>query len=254
LLSVGHPSAPGVDTQSRFHAYNAENGALLWTVNLPGHAHAPVGGAYSDTPTLSVSADVDNDGCVESIFAIGGTLYVVGANPGGTSGQIEWTYTPDGGLLGSPILADANGDGRAEIIVVSTSGMIYGIGNPAASTTALASAFVDVLSAPSSEDVDAGARVQTQASTFFPLVNDPLNRTTNRKVQRVAEGSQSLEQNSGNLLLVAMPVAAVFDEAFDMLDVANETGKKTFDFSPFAERINEQVDDMAFESLFNRNV
>lgn len=254
LLSVGHPSAPGVDTQSQFRAYNASNGALLWTVNLPGHAFAPVGGAYADTPTLSVSGDVDNDGRVESVFAIGSTLYIVGANPGGTSGQIEWTYTPDGGLLGSPILADGNGDGRAEIIVVSTSGMIYGIGSPAASTTAVASAFIDELSAPLTEDVNVGARFQTQASTFPPLVNDPLNRTTNGKVQRMAEESQTLEQNSGTLLLVAMPVAAVRDEVFDILDTANEFGKETFTFSPFAERINEQVDNIAFESLFNRNV
>jgi hypothetical protein len=128
LLSVAHPSSPGVDTQSRFHAYDASTGALLWSLNLPGRAHAPVGGAYSDTPTLSVSGDVDNDGRVESLFAIGSTLYVVGAQPGGTSGQIEWTFTPDSGLLGAPILADGNGDGQAEIIVVSTSGMVYGIG------------------------------------------------------------------------------------------------------------------------------
>ncbi len=139
LLSVAHPSAPGVDTQSRFRAYDAATGSLLWTVNLPGRAHAPVGGAYGDTPTLSVSGDVDNDGRVESVFAINGTLYVVGANPGGTSGQIEWTFTPDAGQLGSPILADANGDGRAEIIVVSTSGIVYGIGSPPPASGAYAS-------------------------------------------------------------------------------------------------------------------
>jgi hypothetical protein len=130
LLSVAHPSAPGIDTQSRFHAYDAATGTRLWTVPLPGRAHAPVGGAYADTPTISVSGDIDNDGRVESVFAIGSTLYAVGADPNGSSGRIEWTFTPDNGLLGSPILADANGDGRAEIIVVSTSGFVYGIGRP----------------------------------------------------------------------------------------------------------------------------
>lgn len=143
LLSVAHPSAPGVDTQSRFRAYDAATGTLLWSVNLPGHAHAPTGGAYHDTPTLSVSGDVDNDGRVESVFAIGSTLYVVGANPGGTSGQVEWTYTPDAGLLGSPVLADGDGDGRAEIIVASTSGRVYGIGRR--QLGAVAAAMVDDL-------------------------------------------------------------------------------------------------------------
>lgn len=130
LLSPGHPVSAGVDTSSKFHAYDAATGQLLWTVDLPGRAFAPVGGAYYDTPTLSVSGDVDNDGRVESVFAIAGTLYVVGADPGGTSGSIEWSFTPDGGALGSPIIADANGDGQLEIIVVSTSGYVYGIGAP----------------------------------------------------------------------------------------------------------------------------
>jgi hypothetical protein len=85
---------------------------------------------------------VDNDGRVESVFAIGSSLYIVGANPGGASGQIEKVITPDGGLLGSPILADANGDGLAEIIVVSTSGMIYGIGRPASAGGAAATMTV----------------------------------------------------------------------------------------------------------------
>ena len=128
ILSPGHPITPGVDTTSLFYAYDAATGQLLWQVNLPGRAHAPVGGAYFDTPTLSVSADIDNDGRVESVFAIADTLYAVGADPSGMSGQIEWSFKPDSGLLGSPIIADGNGDGLAEIIVVSTSGFVYGIG------------------------------------------------------------------------------------------------------------------------------
>ncbi|MCC6492723.1 MAG: hypothetical protein IT424_06860 [Pirellulales bacterium] len=131
LLSPGHPIAPATYTASRFHAYDAATGGLLWSVALPGRPFAPVGGAFADTPTLSVSGDIDGDGRVESLFAIGDTLYAVGADPGGTSGRIEWSYRPDGGLLGSPVIADGNGDGRAEIIVVSTSGYVYGIGNVA---------------------------------------------------------------------------------------------------------------------------
>lgn len=128
LLSPGHPLSPATYTASQFQAIDARSGNLLWTVPLPGRPHAPVGGAFGDTPTLSVSGDIDGDGRVESLFAIGDTLYVVGANASATAGAIEWSYRPDGGLLGSPILADADGDGHAEIIVVSTSGWVYGIG------------------------------------------------------------------------------------------------------------------------------
>jgi hypothetical protein len=174
LLSVGHPSAPGVDTQSRFHAYDAATGALLWTVNLPGRAHAPVGGAYADTPTLSISGDIDNDGRVESIFAINGTLYVVGATPGGMSGAIEWTFTPDGGYLGSPVLADANGDGMLEIIVVSTSGMIYGIGTPAlvsAASASVASASVaSTIESPAADFISEQVSEQVSEHNSEPVV------------------------------------------------------------------------------------
>jgi len=140
IFSPGHPIAPATYTTSMFHAYDAATGSLLWDLTLPGRPHAPVGGAYHDTPTLSVSADIDNDGRVESVFAIASTLYAVGADPGGTSGSIEWSFTPDGGFLGSPIIADGNGDGQAEIIVVSTSGTVYGIGVAPAPLAAVATA------------------------------------------------------------------------------------------------------------------
>ena len=193
LLSVGHPSSPGVDTQSRFHAYDAKTGALLWSVNLPGRAHAPVGGAYSDTPTLSISGDVDNDGRVESIFAVNGTLYVVGANPGGTSGSIEWTFTPDSGYLGSPVLADANGDGMLEIVVVSTSGMVYGIGTPAsaAAPLALQSAAISAVVEP---DDSIAAAQEPLGKQMGPSVNS-LRLLAGRQLgDELAEADDSLTE------------------------------------------------------------
>ena len=129
LFSPGHPVAPASYVVSKFNAYDGPTGDILWQVTLPGRPHSPVGGAYADTPTLSVSADIDGDGRVESVFAVNNRLYAVGANADGTSGSIEWVFAPDSGYLGSPIIADGNGDGQAEIIVVSTSGMVYGIGN-----------------------------------------------------------------------------------------------------------------------------
>jgi hypothetical protein len=198
LLSVGHPSAPGVDTQSRFHAYDAKTGTLLWTVNLPGRAHGPVGGAYADTPTLSISGDVDNDGRVESIFAINGTLYVVGANPGGTSGAIEWNYTPDNGYLGSPVLADANGDGLLEIVVVSTSGMVYGIGTPAA---ALASS---ALSLTVASDV-------IESNESIPVAQESRRMPTTTNVSWL-QGLAGLQLAPGESEQNESPLALVFDE------------------------------------------
>ena len=132
LFSVGAPATAADHVNSVFRTRDAATGNVLWQIPLPGRPHAPVGGAYSDTPTLSVSADIDNDGRVESVFAIASTLYAVGADPGGTSGSIEWSLTPDGGFLGSPVIADGDGDGQAEIIVVSTSGNVYGIGTASA--------------------------------------------------------------------------------------------------------------------------
>ncbi|MBA4107782.1 MAG: hypothetical protein C0485_18770 [Pirellula sp.] len=194
LLSVGHPSSPGVDTQSRFHAYDAKTGALLWSVNLPGRAHAPVGGAYSDTPTLSISGDVDNDGRVESIFAINGTLYVVGANPGGTSGSIEWTFTPDSGYLGSPVLADANGDGLLEIVVVSTSGMIYGIGTPASAVAPLALQSAAVSAVVESDE--SIAAVQEPLGKLMKSSVNSLQLLAGRQLgEELAEADDSLTES-----------------------------------------------------------
>ncbi|HEY3392053.1 MAG TPA: hypothetical protein VGK58_05060, partial [Lacipirellulaceae bacterium] len=218
LVSVGHPSSPGVDTQSRFHAYDAATGALLWSVNLPGRAHAPVGGAYSDTPTLSVSGDVDNDGRVESVFAIGSTLFVVGANPGGTSGRIEWTFTPDNGLLGAPILADGNGDGQAEIFVVSTSGMVYGIGRP---ITILLAAQLD-----ESRTTNAVLGSATDSASETPLFLTTAVASNGRiQTAKIPRRSLSIEESreiTEQLLASTLRSSSARDEAFADLACAPE--------------------------------
>ncbi len=171
LLSPGHPISPGNDTQSFFHAIDAATGQLLWEVPLPGRAYAPVGGAYSDSPTLSVSADVDQDGRDESIFVISDRIYVVGADPGGTSGRIEFTFRPDGGLLSSPIVADANGDGLAEIVVVSTTGFVYGIGGTTAAARSLDAAFN-----PASTPLAAAVAAALESLSALPRIVDTVAR------------------------------------------------------------------------------
>jgi len=196
LLSPGHPQSAGVSTPSFFQAINAATGAVRWTVPLPGRGFAPVGGAYSDTPTLSVSADLDQDGRDESLFAIGTTLYVVGANPDGASGRIEWTFAPDGGLLGAPVIADANGDGLAEIVVVSTTGYVYGIGSrPAAATAPLADASAAAGRSAASASVwqhdpvvgiAAASAATTAAAPLRPVADDPSPGPDRRGAERPA--------------------------------------------------------------------
>jgi hypothetical protein len=233
LLSPGHPSAPGVDTQSRFRAIDAKTGTLLWSVNLSGHAFAPVGGAYSDTPTLSVSGDVDNDGRVESVFAIGSTLYIVGANAGSASGQIEKAITPDGGLLGSPILADANGDGLAEIIVVSTSGMIYGIGRPA-STAGGSDATPLPVSPVAATDVKTDAtrglmpKQQPADSSNLMAELPPVISSESKSAREhtLAMQASRRAESADNLLVVTLATSGLRDKAFD--ELVAENGKVQF--------------------------
>jgi hypothetical protein len=98
-------------------AYSAADGELLFTLALPGG------------PGPAVSADIDGDGRDEAIVTSGNSLYVVGLDPVTQRGEVEWTMTFDS-TLGMPIVADANGDGQLEIIVVSSSGTVYGIGQP----------------------------------------------------------------------------------------------------------------------------
>ena len=251
LLSPGHPSAPGVDTQSRFHAIDAKTGALLWSVNLPGHAFAPVGGAYSDTPTLSVSGDVDNDGRVESVFAIGTSLYIVGANPGGTSGQIEKVITPDGGFLGSPILADANGDGLAEIIVVSTSGMIYGIGRPAGSGAALTMTVAStstVDSAPLQAPIEAADSMASLLPTNSNTIHLP------KQTSALTNLTILTTETSNDLLFITLADTRATDGAFDDYSLESEAARSRADGTTGSLNLVDSLIAEVAESLINFNL
>ena len=82
-----------------------------------------MGGAFHDTPTLSVSGDIDGDGRVESLFAIADTLYSSAPTRRDERPQSNGAIAPMAASWARPFIADANGDGRAEIIVISTSGL-----------------------------------------------------------------------------------------------------------------------------------
>ena len=103
-------------------AFDASTGALEWTLNLPGSAGRAHSGAM---------ADLDGDGRYEMVFTNHNLLIAVGMNPAGTAPQVLWQMSFDS-LIGLPTLADATGDGRLEIIVVSDKGYVYGISTPPA--------------------------------------------------------------------------------------------------------------------------
>jgi hypothetical protein len=76
----------------------------------------------------AMSADIDRDGGEEAIFTRGNTLYAVGTTDDGRSGKLRWKLAfPT--TLGPPTVADANGDGRAQILVVCADGYVYCVDN-----------------------------------------------------------------------------------------------------------------------------
>jgi hypothetical protein len=76
----------------------------------------------------AMSADIDSDGRDEAIFTRGNTLYAVGTTDDGRSGKLRWKLAfPT--TLGPPTIADANGNGRAQILVVCADGFIYCVDN-----------------------------------------------------------------------------------------------------------------------------
>jgi outer membrane protein assembly factor BamB len=95
-------------------AYDGRTGTVRWSLALPG------------VPGAAVSGDIDGDGRDEALFAIGNTLYCVGAAPDGRSGRIEWTRTFSS-AIGMPILADVTGTGQLQIVVVAQDGYVYGL-------------------------------------------------------------------------------------------------------------------------------
>jgi outer membrane protein assembly factor BamB len=131
LLSPGHRRAPA-SREQEFRCYDAASGAVKWKLPLPGSAFGANNQAYPNTPNTPAVADLDGDGREEAVFAIGKTLYAVGASADGKQGEFRWTLEfPD--ILGPAAIADADGSGQAQIIVVCADGNVYGVG-PAGST------------------------------------------------------------------------------------------------------------------------
>jgi hypothetical protein len=113
ILNIG----PGGTTVS---AFDATTGALEWTLNVPGSTGEAHSGAM---------ADLNGDGRYELVFTRYNQLIAVGMNSAGTTPQVLWQMSFDS-RVGLPTLADATGDGRLEIVVVSEQGYVYGISTP----------------------------------------------------------------------------------------------------------------------------
>jgi len=129
-LSVVSAGATGAGGQSVLNVHRGSTGQMLWSIPLSACGTfvgdgAPVGNA----PTPVTVGDINADGRDEAIFACGSIIYVVGADPGNRSGKILWSLDL-GTPLGTPILADAEGNGQLEIVVVGSNGYVYGIGSP----------------------------------------------------------------------------------------------------------------------------
>lgn len=126
LLSPGHCRQVG-STEQEFRCYDAAKGRPKWRLPLPGSCFSPNNGFVWGTPMTPAVADINNDGRDECIFAILNTLYAIGASKDGKAGEIRWTLSLPN-LIGPAAIADADGSGQAQIIVICADGYVYGIG------------------------------------------------------------------------------------------------------------------------------
>ncbi len=131
---AGPPSGP-----STLRVQRSSTGELLWSIPLPECGTFAAGGSPYPAPTPVTVGDINGDGRDEAIFACGSKIYVTGANPGNRSGKILWSLDL-GTMLDTPILADAEGNGRLEIVVVGANGYVYGIGSQPGTAAAAANA------------------------------------------------------------------------------------------------------------------
>ena len=119
----------GNNGQSTLSVMRAGTGKTLWSIPLPGCGQFLSNQNWTgNAPTPVTVGDINGDGRDEAVFACGTRIYVVGANPGNLSGRILWTLDL-GTMLDTPVLADAEGNGQLEIVVVGSNGYVYGIGS-----------------------------------------------------------------------------------------------------------------------------
>ncbi|MBI2194186.1 MAG: VCBS repeat-containing protein [Planctomycetes bacterium] len=126
ILSPGHRREAGRREQV-FHCYDAATGRIKWKLPLPGSCFGNNVQVFAASPTSPAVGDVDGDGRAECVFTVERTLFAVGSQASEEAGCVRWSLDfPD--RLGPPAIADALGNGQAQVIVVCEDGYVYGVG------------------------------------------------------------------------------------------------------------------------------
>jgi uncharacterized protein (TIGR03437 family) len=129
-LSLVSAGWGGPNGQPTLNVNRSSTGDFLWSIPLPGCGTFTADQSpQTNAPTPVTVGDINGDGRDEALFSCGSKIYAVGADPGNRSGRILWTLDL-GTFLGTPILADAEGNGQLEIVVVGSNGYVYGVGSP----------------------------------------------------------------------------------------------------------------------------
>lgn len=79
-------------------------------------------------PGSAITFDLDGDGREECIFPTGNVLYAVGERSGSRGAEFRWKLTLPA-AMGPLAVADVEGTGRAQLVVVCEDGYLYGIGD-----------------------------------------------------------------------------------------------------------------------------
>ncbi len=174
-LSLVSAGAAGPNGSAVLNVNRGSTGQRLWSIPLPGCSPFLLGTGLSPVTPVTVG-DINGDGRDEAIFACNTTLYVAGADRGNQSGKILWSLDL-GTSLDTPILADAEGNGQLEIIVVGSNGYVYGIGSlpsnspPAAHAPAISANGVVEGATFTPGQVAAGGWFKTQGTTLTSVSN-----------------------------------------------------------------------------------
>jgi hypothetical protein len=94
-----------------FACLNVSDGSVRWTMDI--------GGSATDV----VACDMEGDGREEFIFGTShGALYAVGDEGG--KPRVVWKMEVGTGLVGSPVLADLDGDGKTDVVIPAVDGRV----------------------------------------------------------------------------------------------------------------------------------